>query len=360
MSGILKKGNLRVAITSIAIVGAGLMGHSMAQLFAQAGLTVRLYDSNADVLAAALPRIRTNLQTSVRYGFLDPTVAAAIPARIEITPSLEAAVARADFIFEAVFEKMAVKHRVLPAIEAAASPHAIIASNSSSFRVEEMAQPLTRPQRFLATHFWNPPHLIPVVEVTASAQTTPEVVDATCDLLRQAGKRPVRVRKDVAGFIGNRLQHALRREAIAMVEAGIASPEDIDLVARYSFGLRMPFVGPLKTADLAGLDLTLAIQSYLLPDLDRSVVPSQLVREKVANGEVGAKSGQGFFAWTPEGHRQAIERRDATILEFLQWLQHRENEQHENEQRENEYRESLSHPEDERSAPIGPHSDAAS
>jgi 3-hydroxybutyryl-CoA dehydrogenase len=182
------------------------------------------------------------------------------------------------------------------------------------------------------------------VEVTAGAQTAPEVVDATCDLLRQVGKRPVRVRKDVAGYIGNRLQHALRREAIALVEAGIASPEDVDLVARYSFGLRMPFLGPLETADLGGLNLTLAIQSYLLSDLDRSVEPSKLVREKVARGDIGAKSGKGFFTWTPEAHRHAIQQRDAMLLEFLHWLQQREAQKQE---------------EDERSTGFGPDSDAA-
>jgi 3-hydroxybutyryl-CoA dehydrogenase len=330
---------LSVAITSIAVIGAGLMGHGMAQLFAQAGMPVHLHDSNAATLAAALPRIHANLQTCVKYGFLDEALATRIPERIQFTSSLEEAVASADFIFEAVFEEMAVKHRVLSAIEAVCSQHAVIASNSSSFRVEEMAQPLARPARFLATHFWNPPHLIPIVEVTASAQTAPEVVEATCALLRKVGKRPVRVRKDVAGYIGNRLQHALRREAIALVEAGVALPEDVDLVARYGFGLRMPFIGPLETADLGGLDLTLAIQSYLLPDLNRGMEPSKLVRERVANGEVGAKSGKGFFAWTPERHRRVIQQRDAMLLELLQWIQQRE--------------------EDERSIGFGQDSDAA-
>lgn len=317
-------------MTSIAIVGAGLMGHSMAQLFAQWDMSVRLYDSDANTLAAAIPKIHANLQTCVKYGILDEAQARAIPERVQIIPTLDATVADADFIFEAVVEQMAVKHQVLSAIEAASLPHAVIASNSSSFRVAEMAQPLADPTRFLATHFWNPPHLIPVVEVTAGPQTAPAVVDATCALLRQVGKQPVRVRKDVAGYIGNRLQHALRREAIALVEAHVASPEEIDLVARYSFGLRMPFMGPLETVDMAGLDLTHAIQSYLLADLDRSVEPSKLVREKIEHGEVGAKSGQGFYTWTPARHQHAIQQRDAMLIEFLGWLRQQERLREEN------------------------------
>jgi 3-hydroxybutyryl-CoA dehydrogenase len=308
---------------SVAVIGAGLMGHGLAQLFAQAGMAVTLYDSNPQVLASAIPRIQSNLRTMVEAGFLEEAAAGAIPARIAVTGVLAGAVAHADFIFEAVYEDMAVKHAVLAAIEGSCTGEAIIASNSSCFRVGEMASVLAKPERFVGTHFWNPPYLIPIVEVTAGTHSTEESVEAICALLRSAGKRPVRVRQDVAGFIGNRLQHALRREAMAMVEAGIATAEDIDLVARFSFGLRLPLMGPLEGIDLGGIDLSLAIQSYLWPDLDRSVEPSQLVRAKVERGELGAKSGKGFYEWTPERHAEAVRRRDVALLELLQWLRER-------------------------------------
>jgi 3-hydroxybutyryl-CoA dehydrogenase len=308
-------------INTVAIVGAGLMGHGLAQVFAQAGLMVRLTDTNRRTLEEALPRIQANLQTSVAHGLLDAGMAAETPSRITLTEDLADAVGGADFIIEAVFEEMSLKHRLLTAIEAYCPGEAIITSNSSSFRVGEMGSVLANRSRFLGTHYWNPPHLIPVVEVVCGEETSEEAVEMTCALLRAVGKQPALVRKDVAGFVGNRLQHALRREALALVADGVATPEDIDLIARFSFGLRMPFIGPLETVDLAGLDLTLAIQRYLLADLNRDIEPSPVVVDKVSQGHLGAKSGQGFFTWTPEKHQEAIQRRDAALIQLLHWMQ---------------------------------------
>ena len=310
----------KMKLNTIAVIGAGTMGHGIAQTFAQAGYAVTLTDSNTEILKRALPRIQDNLRTFVEHGLATQDEAEVVPSRITTVPDIISAVTNADFIVEAVFEDMAIKHEVLPQIEANCPSHAIIASNSSSFRVGDMAVVLKRPEQFLGNHWWNPPHLIPLVEVICGEQTSPEMIEATRTLLKGVGKYPALVRKDVAGFVGNRLQHALRREAIALVAEGVAMPEDIDLIARLSFGLRLPIVGPLETVDLGGLDLTLAIQSYLLADLDRSSEPSQFVRDKVAQGKLGAKAGQGFFEW-PEG-RQAtvIRKRDQAILELVKWL----------------------------------------
>jgi 3-hydroxybutyryl-CoA dehydrogenase len=310
----------RMSIERIAVVGAGLMGHGIAQVFAQAGLSVRLSDTSLAVLEEAMSQIQRNLQSSVERGYSGAGDAAQSLARIQITESLAEAVDEADFVVESVYEEMSVKHEVLRAIEALCPAEAILASNSSSFRVGDMGVALIDGSRFVGTHFWNPPYLIPVVEVTCGPETSPECVDTTCALLSSIGKRPAVVRKDVAGFVGNRLQHALRREAIALVEAGVATAEDIDLIARFSFGLRMPLVGPLETVDLAGLDLTLAIQRYLLPDLNQETEPSPLIVDKVAKGDVGAKSGQGFYAWTEETHEEAIRRRDRALYGLLEWL----------------------------------------
>jgi 3-hydroxybutyryl-CoA dehydrogenase len=304
----------------IAVIGAGTMGHGIAQVFALAGYAVTLTDNNAEILQKAIPRIKDNLQTYVAYGFATLDEAEAVPSRITTVSNVPGAVAQADFIVEAVFEDMTIKHQILPVIEASCPPHAIIASNSSSFRVGDMARVLNRPEQFLGNHWWNPPHLVPLVEVIYGEQTSPETIETTRTLLKVVGKYPALVRKDVAGFVGNRLQHALRREAIALVAQGVATPEDIDLIARLSFGLRLPLIGPLETVDLGGLDLTVSIQNYLLADLDRSIEPSQFMRDKVASGELGAKAGKGFFEWPPGRQAEVIRKRDQAVLGLVKWL----------------------------------------
>ena len=310
-------------VHNIAVIGAGTMGHGIAQVFALAGFQITLTDNDDTVLQNALPRIRDNLQTCIAHNFVSADATAVVPSRITLTHDLADAVSQADFIVEAVFEDLAIKHNVLRQLEAHCPTHTIIASNSSSFRVADMAIALNQPERLLVTHFWNPPHLIPLVEVVHGDQTSAETIETTNSLLKMAGKYPAQVTKDVPGFVGNRLQHALRREAIAIVADEIATPEDVDLIARLSFGLRMPVIGPLETADLGGLDLTLAIQTYLLPELNRSTEPTQLVRDKIAKGELGAKVGKGFYDWSPDKLAEVIQQRDEVLLEILKWFRSR-------------------------------------
>jgi 3-hydroxybutyryl-CoA dehydrogenase len=312
-----------VRINKIAVIGAGTMGHGIAQLFAMAGLPVVMTDRDAGVLGLAVQRIQENLETCLEEGRGQRDVAESVLERISLVPSLADAASQADFVVEAVFENLVVKHDVLRQLEEACSVDTLMASTTSGYCVRDMATVLNHPERFLVTHFWNPPYLIPVVEVMPGDLASTETVEATCALLEAAGKCPALVRKDVPGFVGNRLQHALRREAISIVSEGIASPEDVDLITRLSFGLRLPIVGPLETADLGGLDLTLAIQSYLLPELDRSTEPHPLIREKVTRGELGAKAGKGFYDWPPGHETQVIRRRDEALLEMLQWLRAR-------------------------------------
>jgi 3-hydroxybutyryl-CoA dehydrogenase len=312
-----------VRIKRVAVIGAGTMGHGIAQLFASAGLMVALTDSDRQVLDGAIERIRTNLGKLLES---DPTGRETIDTmcgRIIAVSDLENAASGADFVVEAVLESLEIKHRVHSELEIHCSPHTIIASTTSSYRVRDMAGALHLPERFLVTHFWNPAYIIPAVEVMPGTQTSAETVETTMALLKAAGKHPALVKRDVAGFIGNRLQHALRREAISIVAQGIASPEDVDLIARLSFGLRMPVVGPLETVDLGGLDLTRAIQTYLLPELERSTEPLPLIQEMVGQGELGAKAGQGFFHWPPGKVETVIQRRDKALLEMLNWLSDR-------------------------------------
>lgn len=304
-------------IENITVIGASTMGHGIAQLFALSGFQVTLNDISPEMLDKAIPRIQDNLQTCLKHGIISADEADKVPGRITITTDLDKAVSKSDYIVEAVFEDLETKLILLRELSEKCPVHSILTSTTSSYCVRDMAIALKAPERFLVTHFWNPPYLIPVVEVMPGDATSPEVIETTYKLLETAGKYPAMVNKDVPGFIGNRLQHALRREAISIVAQGIASPEDVDLIAKLSFGLRMPIVGPLETVDLGGLDLTQAIQTYLLPELDCSSEPLQLIRDKVAKGELGAKSGKGFFDWSPGRFEEVIRRRDETLIELV-------------------------------------------
>ena len=310
-------------VNNVSVIGAGMAGHSIAQVFASAGLQVALTDSDSEVLGTAIQRIQANLEVCLKHGSVDEGTAATVPARITLASNLTDAASQADFIVEAVFEDLDVKHEVLRHLEEHCPPRAVITSTTSGFRVRDLAAALSHPERFLITHFWDPPHIIPVVEVVPGDHTSAEALETTIELLEAVGKYPALVKKDVAGFVGNRLQHALRREAIAMVAQGIASPEDVDLITRLSFGLRLPIVGLLETIDIGGLDLTLAIHTYLLAELDRSTEPQQLIRDKVARGELGAKAGKGFYDWPPGRAATLVRRRDETLLEMVDWLRAR-------------------------------------
>ncbi len=299
------------------------MGHGIAQVFAQAGFQVILNDVSLDILEGAVLRIQDSLRTCVKYGFASPEDVEESPGRITITTDLDKAVSKSDHIVEAVVENLEAKITLLSEVEKKCPAHTIITSTTSSYCVRDMAVALNHPERFLVTHFWNPPYLIPVVEVMPGDVTSPEVVETTYKLLEDVGKYPVMVNNDVPGFVGNRLQHALRREAISIVAQGIASPEDVDLIAKFSFGLRLPVVGPLETVDLGGLDLTQAIQTYLLPELERSTEPLQLILDKVERGELGAKTGKGFYDWSPGRAEEVIQRRDEILIELVILLKKR-------------------------------------
>jgi len=273
----------------VAIIGAGLMGHGIAQLFAVAGHPVAITDVSNEALASARDRVRSNL----RRAGADPAPADAI----ESCQSLERAVADAQLVIEAAPEDLDLKRRLFGRLGEAAPAEAILASNTSVMSIGEIGRDAVDPGRVVGTHFWNPPYLIPLVEVVQAAATRIEIVQRVMSILASAGKAPVHVRRDIPGFVGNRLQHALWREAISLVEHGVCDAEAVDAVVRQSFGLRLPVLGPLENADLVGLDLTLAIHEYVLPHLERSPGPSPLLRELVASGELGAKTGRGFGRW---------------------------------------------------------------
>ena len=276
----------------IAVIGAGLMGHGIAQVFGLAGHDVTITDAHGPTLASARDRILTNLRD---LGDDVTTV-----ERVRVCADLAEAVAGADFIVEAVREDLGIKQKLFADIERAAGPDAILASNTSVIPITAIMGGLENRARALGTHWWNPPYLVPLVEVIGTAWTAPAAIDFTMKLHAAIGKTPVHVKKDVPGFVGNRLQHALWREAISLVENDICDAETVDTVIKAAFGRRLAVLGPLENADLVGTDLTLAIHQTVLPAIDARPGPAPYLEKLVARGKLGMKSGEGFRTWTPE------------------------------------------------------------
>jgi 3-hydroxybutyryl-CoA dehydrogenase len=278
-----------MAKARIAVIGAGLMGHGIAQVFALAGHDVSIQDSVAANLDSAKARIRANLRD------LGDDLSAV--ERVRPTAGLAEAVREADYVVEAVLEDLPLKQKLFVEIEENVRPHTILASNTSVIPITKIMEGLRDRSRALGTHWWNPPYLVPLVEVIVTQWTSQQAIDWTMALHKAAGKMPVHVKKDVPGFVGNRLQHALWREAIALVERGVCDAETVDIVIKASFGRRLAVLGPLENADLVGTDLTLAIHKTVLPDIDNRPHPSPYLEALVNNGKLGFKSGEGFRAW---------------------------------------------------------------
>jgi 3-hydroxybutyryl-CoA dehydrogenase len=276
----------------IGVIGGGLMGHGIAYLLAAAGHTIGVFEPMPEIRATLPKRLQ-----AIADLFGDD---AALLENVSAHDQLGSAVAGASFVFEAAPEKLPLKQKIFAGLESAVAPDTILASNSSAIPSTEIGRHLKHRERVVGTHFWNPPHLVPLVEVIESEKTSGNVLRATMELLRRAGKTPVHVRRDVPGFVGNRLQHALKREAIALVATGVCDAETIDTVVKEGPGARMAVLGPMEQSDLVGLDLTLDIAEVLYADLDRTAGPHAFLRQKVGDGKLGMKTGEGFRHWTPE------------------------------------------------------------
>jgi 3-hydroxybutyryl-CoA dehydrogenase len=276
----------------ITVVGAGLMGHGIAQVFAVAGHDVIITDAFAQSLATVKSRIAANLRD---LGDDESAV-----SRITACADLGEAVREADYVVEAVLEDLPLKQTLFADIERHVRPDTILASNTSVIPITAIMQGLRKRERALGTHWWNPPFLVPLVEVIETQWTSPQAIAWTMQLHDAAGKKPAHVKKDVPGFIGNRLQHALWREAISLVEHGICDAATVDAVIKASFGRRLAVLGPLENADLVGTDLALAIHNTVLPAIDGRPAPSPYLQSLVADGKLGFKSGEGFRKWSAE------------------------------------------------------------
>ncbi len=276
----------------VGVLGAGLMGHGIAQIFALHGHETIVYDP----FQAALDSLKTRVAANLRDLGEDPGAV----ARVNPSSTIEGAVKDADFVVEAALENLEVKQKLFAEVERHARKDAILASNTSVIPITDIMRNISDGSRALGTHWWNPPFLVPLVEVIGTPRTSQKSIDWTMELHKSIGKTPVHVKKDVPGFVGNRLQHALWREAISLVENGICDAETVDTVVKASFGRRLAVLGPLENADMVGLDLTQAIHETVLPAIDSRPAPSPLLKKLMGEGKLGFKSGEGLRKWSPE------------------------------------------------------------
>lgn len=304
-------------INKVSVIGAGTMGHGIAQVFAYHGYQVILYDLEGSFLKRALALIESNLEDFVKYNLATEETKQQTLSRIKVTTDLVESVYGADFITEAIIENLDVKKRLFSEVERLCPLHAIITSNSSNFYISQIGASCKRKQNLIITHWFNPAHIVPVVEVVKGQETSGETFDCTVALMETLSKKPVRVLKEVPGFVANRLQAALFREALAILGAGVASAEDIDTAVKGSFGFRLPTIGPFETADLGGLDIWLKVAEVLFPIIDRSTEPPLWLRQKVDAGKLGAKTGEGFFEYEKGVFDAKIKERDRQFLRRL-------------------------------------------
>lgn len=295
-------------VAKIAVIGGGAMGRGCAQVFAAAGYPVALQSRKEETLAKAMQTIEHDLGFLADRGVGTTEDIPATLARVHPTQSLEEALEGAGYVLECVYEDMELKQRLFAQLGETTGPETVLATNTSVMSITEIASKSTARERIVGTHWWNPPTLLPLVEVVRTADLQEWVIELTMDLMARIGKYPVLVQKDVPGFVANRLQHALWREAVSIVEHGIADAKTVDDSIKFSFGMRLPVLAPLETGDMGGLDLTLAIHDYVFPYLENSQRASPLLREKVEKNELGFKTGgKGFREWTPEAMKDLRE-----------------------------------------------------
>ncbi|MBA4391675.1 MAG: 3-hydroxybutyryl-CoA dehydrogenase [Syntrophus sp. (in: bacteria)] len=301
-------------IKNVGVLGAGTMGHGIAELAALASWNVMLCDISEELLTKALNAIKENLNAMER----SRDNCSAVMERIRCVTSIHEAVKSVDLVIECLPENLEFKQKVFKELDEVCAPDVILATNTSGLSPTAIAKDIKHPERVVVAHFWNPPQLIPLVEVVPGEKTSKEVVDKTMEWVKALGKQPVRMNKECLGFIGNRLQLALLREALYIVEQGYADVEEVDKSMIYGHGRRLPVTGPFCSADMGGLDIFHTISTYLFPDLSSASEPSKLMQKIVEEGNLGLKSGKGFYEWTPEMKEKMVKRRTETLIDLLE------------------------------------------
>lgn len=307
-------------MSRVAVLGLGTMGHGIAQTFALAGYDVACFDESENARGSLTERVRANLAAFVSAGLVSPQQIEATLDRLHLAKTEGEAVAGVQFVTEAILEDLEVKQALFSRLEQITPPETILASNSSSFPISQSGSLMQHPERALVTHWFNPPHLTPVVEVVPSPRTDERVVAATLRLLRQIGKLPIRLRRELPGFLVNRVQVAIQREVWDLVDQGVATPEDIDTAIRGTVGFRFAALGPLEVHDFGGLDIQLATYRNLVPEIRGDTMPPAVIERLAANGRLGVKTGQGFYGYPPERLHARHKRRDSLLLSLWKLL----------------------------------------
>jgi 3-hydroxybutyryl-CoA dehydrogenase len=303
-------------IKKIAIIGSGVMGSGIAQSFAVSGYYVTINDIKEELLNHAQNRISENLSLLMEEGALTDREKQGALANITYSVDLEGAVRDADFIIEAIPEVIELKLNLYQQLEEIIKPDAIVASNTSTFPISQLMEKASFAERMVITHFFNPGHLVPLVEIVQHDETKPEIVKTTMDLMREIGKSPILLKKEIAGFIANRLQTALMREAFYLLKEGVADAEDIDTAITAGPGFRWAFTGPIEIADFGGLDTWQRVFDNVSPVLDQSKEAPDLIRDLVAEGKLGTKSGEGIFTYEESTVSQKINERDRNFIKL--------------------------------------------
>lgn len=306
-------------IKKIGVAGAGIMGSGIAQIFARKGYEVVVTDIKEEFLENSKRLVNIFNSSLIEEGLMEEKEAETILNNIKYSLDKEV-FADCDFIIEAIIEKLDVKQDFWKEVEEIAKPDALFATNTSGLSINEICEKLKNKTRFIGMHFWNPSHIIPLVELIRGNETSDETVNVLLELVKNIGKEPVVVKKDAPGFIGNRLQFAVFREALNIVESGIADIEDVDRAMKYGPGFRYPIIGPLETADLGGLDTFYYISSYLFNDLSDAKEPNEILKELIDKKELGVKTKKGFYDYSNGRDEEVIKKRDKMFFKMLKYI----------------------------------------
>lgn len=311
-------------IRNISVIGAGLMGHGIGLTYALGGYRVVLNDTREVILSNAISYIRNDLKTLAENGVISQDMIEETLSRLTTTTDLKKAAKDADFVTEAAVEDVEVKREIFSHLDVFCPEPTIFASNTSSLVLRDFTSQCRRKDRILITHWFNPPHIVPVVEVVRSEETSDETMELVYALLQKVKKLPVKILKEIPGFVVNRIQVGMFREVWSLWQQGIASPEDIDLAVKGSFGFRLAAIGPLATCDLGGLDLWYGIADRLFKVINDAHQPPEALKKKVEAGELGLKTGKGFFDYktdySTKGQDESVKARDKKFIQLLKLL----------------------------------------
>ncbi|MCR1899362.1 3-hydroxyacyl-CoA dehydrogenase family protein [Irregularibacter muris] len=306
-------------IKNIVIAGAGIMGASFAQIFARYGYHVNLFDISDDAIAKSKELIRMNQKNTIEEGDITKEDSEKLISNISYTLDMEV-FKSADFVIEAIAEKLAIKHKFWEQVSKMVSEDTILTTNTSGLSINKIAEVVNIPKRFCGMHWVNPPHIIPLVEIIAGDKTEKSTLEIVKEVALSIHRKPVLVKKDINGFVLNRLQYALIREAFHIVESGAASIEDVDHVMKYGLGMRYACIGPFETIDFGGLDIFFNVGSYMFKELSNSQEVPKLLADLYAQGAYGVKTGKGFYDYSNGQGEKAIEKRDKDFMKVSKCL----------------------------------------